>query len=61
MSNSILTTLFFFKFFKLVNFNVCGIMLISNDLFLTPEIVNETPLIEIEAFSRQNLGNKFFS
>ena len=45
------TLTFFFNFIKLVNFNVCGIIFISNPFFLIFEIVKDTPLIAMEPFS----------
>ena len=47
--------LLFFRFCKFVSFNVCGIIFISKEFLITLEIVNETPLIEIDAFSIKNL------
>ena len=61
ISNSTFTISLFFKFFKLVSFKVWGITLISKNPLTTLEIVNETPLIEIEAFSIKYLFNFLFS
>jgi hypothetical protein len=52
-----LTKLFRFNFFKLVSFNVCGITLTSKKFLETLEIVSETPLIEIDAFSIKYFPN----
>ena len=52
-----LTKLFRFNCFKLVSFNVCGIILTSKKFLVTLEIVSETPLIEIDAFSIKYLPN----
>ena len=41
----------FFKLIKFVNFNVWGITHISKEFFLIFEIVSDTPLINIDAFS----------
>ena len=57
ISNSTLTTSFFFRSFKLVNLRVWGITVISKDLLNTFEIVNDTPFIDIEAFSIRDLYN----
>ena len=46
-----LTTVFFLIFDKFVNFKVCGISQISKPFLVILEIVKETPLIKIDAFS----------
>ena len=50
-----LTRFLLFKYRKFVSFKVCGITFISKDFSVTLEIVNETPLMEIDAFSIKNL------
>ena len=52
-----LTKLFRFNIFKLVSFNVCGITLTSKKILETLEIVSETPLMEIDAFSIKYFPN----
>ena len=52
-----LTKSFAFKYFKFVNFKVWGIIFISKYFFFFFEIVKETPLICIEAFSTIYLLN----
>ena len=61
ISNSTFTKSFFFRFFKLVKDKVWGIILISKYFFETFDNVNDTPLIEIEAFSSRNLEKSFLS
>ena len=51
ISISIFTKLFIFNLDKLVSLYVCGIIHTSNPIFVILEIVSETPLIKIEAFS----------
>ncbi len=60
MSNSTFTLSFFFNLIKLVSFKVCGIIVISKLFILNLDMVNETPLIEIEPFSTTSFLN-FFS
>ena len=51
ISISTLTKSFLLILDRLVNFNVCGITQISKLSFLILDIVNDTPLIKIDAFS----------
>ena len=57
ISNSTFTISFTLRFFKLVSFNVWGIIFKTKLLLKIFEIVKETPLIEIEAFSSRCLSN----
>ena len=58
ISNSTFTKSETLRYFKLVNFKVWGIIFISKYPFSTLLIVNETPLIAIEAFSINDLEGK---
>ena len=60
MSISIFTKSFFFSSLRLVKRNVWGINQILKPFFVTLEIVNETPLIRIEAFSIKYFLNFLF-
>ena len=57
MSNSTFTISLTFILLKLVSFSVCGIIFISKYELVTLDIVKETPLIEIEAFSIKDFCN----
>jgi hypothetical protein len=60
ISNSTLTVSFNLKFFRLVSLSVCGIIFKIIFLLEILEIVKETPLIEIEAFSSKCFINFLF-
>ena len=60
ISNSTFTVSFNLKFFKLVSLSVCGIIFKIIFLLKILEIVKETPLIEIEAFSSKCFINFLF-
>ena len=57
ISNSTFTKSLILRFLRLVNCKVWGIIFISKNPFVTLEIVRETPLIEIDAFSTKNFDN----
>ena len=60
ISNSTLTKFPLFNFCKFVSFKVCGITFISKKFLVTLEIVNDTPLMDIDAFSIKNLVRFLF-
>ena len=51
ISNSTLTISFTFNFLRFVSFKVCGMIFRLKNVLEILEIVRDTPLIEIDAFS----------